>query len=371
MNNCPNCGSSVNQGDAFCKVCGTKLPLPQNNISNNTQQFQGVSNQQQSINTQDFQQTGFNSSLQELQTSQNNVAHTNDIINDDELIDSYIGKNADKLKKGNFSVNTFLFGFFYTLYRKMWLLSIIWIVVCIIADIFLPSITSYVALFINVIISIQFKKVYLKYVREQVDKIKTENPGKTKEQLMMLCSQKGGTTLLPVIIIAILYTILLVFGILGSLDEIDNNNTDNTNSSSTTVGSTEKIGDLNITIPSMLIANSYSNDTYKSYRTSYDVTDSCNLTLSIRDNSYYNDAKQYLEKSVYYSSTDTYSGISQKKLNNNVWYYVDVNKSYVQEHYYSILKNKKIYEVQFSIINDNNKTCSSAYNTVINSLKFN
>lgn len=49
MNNCPNCGSSVNQGDAFCKVCGTKLPLPQNNISNNTQQFQGVSNQQQSI----------------------------------------------------------------------------------------------------------------------------------------------------------------------------------------------------------------------------------------------------------------------------------------------------------------------------------
>ena len=51
MNNCPNCGSSVNQGDAFCKVCGTKLPLPQNNISNNTQQFQGVSNQQQSINT--------------------------------------------------------------------------------------------------------------------------------------------------------------------------------------------------------------------------------------------------------------------------------------------------------------------------------
>ena len=31
MNNCPNCGSSLNAGDAFCGICGAKIPLPQNN----------------------------------------------------------------------------------------------------------------------------------------------------------------------------------------------------------------------------------------------------------------------------------------------------------------------------------------------------
>lgn len=45
MNNCPNCGSKVNQGEAFCRVCGTRVALPQNNIANNTQLAQPTNNQ--------------------------------------------------------------------------------------------------------------------------------------------------------------------------------------------------------------------------------------------------------------------------------------------------------------------------------------
>ena len=40
MNNCPNCGSNVNSGEAFCRMCGTKMPVSQTNFSNNTQQPQ-------------------------------------------------------------------------------------------------------------------------------------------------------------------------------------------------------------------------------------------------------------------------------------------------------------------------------------------
>lgn len=359
MNSCPNCGSNVNQGEAFCRVCGTKLILPQNNSVTNQQPFQEINNQnesnvQQSINNQNFQQTGLgvNTTLQGPQQPQNNVGYQSNTISDDDLIDAYIGKNADKLKTGNFSANTLCFGFLYVLYRKMWLLGFLLLAVIVVATMFLPSIVSFVFCLSNIAFSLQFKKIYLKHVKEQVDKIKTENTGKTREQLMMLCSQKGGTTLVPVIIFIILDAILIFLVNLGSY---------------------ETIGDLNVMVPSMLIAGSSSTDTYKYYATSYDDnnTDSCNLVISITNNSYHTDAKQYLEKMIYRSPTDIYSGISQEKINNNDWYYANVKTGYGQEHYYSIQKNGYIYNLQFSISNDNNKTCSSAYNIVINSLSFN
>ena len=51
MNNCPNCGSNINQGEAFCRNCGTKMTIPQNNIMNNMQQPQPINNIN-NINTQ-------------------------------------------------------------------------------------------------------------------------------------------------------------------------------------------------------------------------------------------------------------------------------------------------------------------------------
>lgn len=392
MNNCPNCGSNVNLGEAFCRVCGTKMPVPQNNLSNNTQQPQQVNNvntgfqQSQQMNNQNvnFQQQNMNSTLQGFQQPQNNGyvnngMPQNNYINNEDLIDSYIGKNADKLKNGGFSVNTFFFGSLYVLYRKMWLLGFIWLAVNMIANMFLESIASVITIAANIIISMQFKKFYLKHVEEQVDKIKAENPGKTKEQLMMICSQKGGTTLVPVIIAIIFYGIVffiaftVVFDILDEAREnAQNSQYDYNNTSTNITNGTGTIGNLNVTIPSNLVVSKYSTDDHKTYRTDYNNNDSCSLKLSTTKSSYYNnDAKQYLEKSIYYSATDTFSGISQKTVNNNSWYYATVTTSYNQEYYYSILNNGTIYEIEFEISEDDNKTCSSAYNTVINSLKFN
>lgn len=38
MNNCPNCGTNVNSGDFFCKVCGTTISMQSNNILDGIQQ---------------------------------------------------------------------------------------------------------------------------------------------------------------------------------------------------------------------------------------------------------------------------------------------------------------------------------------------
>lgn len=55
MNNCPNCGANLNPNEDFCRVCGTKVSLPQNNFYNNVQppqqmNSQGINLQQQNVN---------------------------------------------------------------------------------------------------------------------------------------------------------------------------------------------------------------------------------------------------------------------------------------------------------------------------------
>ena len=99
-------------------------------------------------------------------------------ISDDDLINAYIGKNADKLKNGTFSANTFFFGSLYVLYRKMWLLGIGWLVVNLIVGAFLEPVSNVISIALSVVLGLKFKNLYLEHVIEEVNKIKIEKNGK-------------------------------------------------------------------------------------------------------------------------------------------------------------------------------------------------
>lgn len=350
--NCPSCGSNVNQGEIFCRVCGTKI------VSQSVQQNTMV---QSNENQQNYAQSQY---------------IYNNYSNDEALINAYIGKNADKLKNGGFSVCTFFFGNIYVLYRKMWLLGIIWFLVSMIISMFLSSLSSILTLVACIVFSTQFNKWYLKHVEEKVAKIKSENPNASHEQLLMLCTQKGGTTVIPIIVVVILYIVL--FGIVflailgGSLEESKENSgnlsNEYTDTSTSTTGS-GNIGDLSLTIPSTLERSKHNTDSYKSYSIN-DDKDYCRLTISTTNASYYESVSSYLEKNVYYSSSDVASTIETKNINGNNWNFMSVQKSYSKTYYYAGQKNDKIYNIEFSITDDSG-VCSSAYSTVIDSIRFN
>lgn len=170
MKYCLKCGSSVKVNENFCGKCGTAL--------------------------------------------YNNQTIQNNIINDDELIDAYIGPNATKLKNGTFSANTFFFGIFYILYRKMWIMGILLFVVNQIVEFCLPSFSFVISLTLNIIISIEFKKIYLKHVIDEVNKIKQENPNVSQDQLLQICKKKGGISILSILILGLLYVILVIFSLM-------------------------------------------------------------------------------------------------------------------------------------------------------------
>ncbi len=163
---CPNCGFNINQGDLFCKSCGSRINYAQ-------------------INQNDYR-----------------LVNNEDI----DLINAYIGPNANKLVNGGFSFCIFFFGAFYAFYRKMWLLGIGWILTNIIVNIFLPTFSTLIRFIIGIIIAIKFKEWYLDNAKNMVANIKKDNIDKSRDELLMICQLKGGTSLIPVVILILLYT---------------------------------------------------------------------------------------------------------------------------------------------------------------------
>ncbi len=177
MITCPNCKALNTEGSQVCGACGIQLVNNQNNQN---------SEQEQSNN------------------------------NDVELMHSYIGKNADALLKGGFSWCAFFLGATYIWYRKMYKILIAWIILIVVANgIFGTFKLYFIAIIIQlaatIVIAVKFKDLYIKHVTEEVSIIKRENPGKSQEELNEICKNKGGTTILPIILFIIFDIVLGVF----------------------------------------------------------------------------------------------------------------------------------------------------------------
>ena len=103
-------------------------------------------------------------------------------------------------------------------YRKMWLLGIGWLVVNAIVGAFLKPVSSAISIALSVVLGLKFKNLYLNHVIEEVNKIKIENNNATREKLMMICTNKGGTSILGVILPIIIVFALSFFAVLTSHD---------------------------------------------------------------------------------------------------------------------------------------------------------
>lgn len=345
MNNCPKCGSSVNPGESFCRMCGASLL---DNSFNSFEDQHSVQQDVQPLFQPVFKQNGFQSS---------NDFQSQNSSDDDVLVDAFIGKNADKIKKGDFSICTFFFGSIYALYRKMWLVGFAWIFGSIVVNMFLPFFGNLVSIGAHIWISIEFNKWYLSNVKEQVSSIKKMYPGKSIDELAKICRQKGGTTVVPVVIFSILlflfiglFVLFVVVGILSYSNY-----------------ASSSFDGLSVPVPESFVESNFSFSNYKVYNSSFsDSSDSCSLTVSKSSTILYDDAKEYLESFV----SDVDSVIDTKVINDITWYYAESQSTYNHKYYYTSQNEDDVYRVEFSIVRDDDGKCSKAYNTVLNFMEF-
>lgn len=183
--------------------------------------------------------------------------NTNEIINDnyygsdndDSFRKAWMGKLYSKAQKRKFSIPAFFFGGLYFLFRKLYLIGIIILLITItlptlaIVPMFSEkfdiaallsssSILSIVSLLLNILYGFLFYPLYKKHVENKLKKYKNE--AQNPSQLIDIASHKGGTSILAVIVSwlglgllsGIMFSLLLA-PIMNFKPQLPNNNSNN------------------------------------------------------------------------------------------------------------------------------------------------
>ena len=143
----------------------------------------------------------------------NNGFQVNNMINnassiEEKMLIAFIGYNYAKIKEKKFSIQALFLSWIYTLYRKVYIPSIIGMVVIAILG-FLPSaIYTILAFTFAIILGINFNRWYILFAQKQVQKIKVANPNISENELINICKKKGGTNIWLAIVIYLIFAII-------------------------------------------------------------------------------------------------------------------------------------------------------------------
>lgn len=215
---CLKCGNELKDNEVMCSNCGYN----RNNTPEQDNQFAtrniGVYNQ----NPVDQQEVD-----RKLQNQKEF----------DELVQIYMGDKYYNFRKGGFSWCAFFFGPLYYLYRKLYAVGIILILMNIGINVFFKIttqgrfdnvkniqeliklngfseyliISTLVTLSISLFLGLTFKKLYFNEIVERIGKIKKDNPKLGFNQLTQLVKEKGGTNILaPILAILIPIAVALI-----------------------------------------------------------------------------------------------------------------------------------------------------------------
>lgn len=414
MNKCPNCGAMTNE--EVCMLCGTVIPkekpvevvkedpvrisvIPLNEnekIVTETVKEEvkpNIETNEDNIPKQTIKVPGKNNIdiLVNKELEKEETPKINTSVNDELLIDSYIKKHQKRLKKG-FSICTFLFNAVYILYRKMILLGFFIVLCNILIYVFTHNVSYYLMgglyLFLDIILAIIFKKLYMKHVKSKVEFIKMEFPDMREDELLQVCKIKGGTSLKTPFITIVLITasilansILNYMGVFNELkDDLENKRV--------------KIENVSFKLPSMLneeynVGSSLKYVTSSKGEKNYILDNKCDLIINIYNEEmtekfYKNSSRIYLEgiasdiertEKKKYDKYVKVSKIKEKNVENDTWLYIIIDlatnsSESATKYYYTTINKGKLYILNFNIYKNKNDYCFNAYNKVIDSLKF-
>lgn len=297
------------------------------------------------------------------------------------LVNAYIGTGdkVDKLKNGSFSWCAFFFGPLYFMYRKMVGLGIaILLLETVIASLSIPlSVCLLIDVIISVSLGLLFKKLYVKHVEKETEKIKNSNATKTDEEIITLCTKKGKPSV-GMVALGILLSMILLF-IVSAINpnstfsrtmEIINSNDKKLKNLQESL---DVSGNIEFELPKGFEKSSISTEMLPVYDYEKDNS-SCTLMMATYAQNEGETAKSFIEN-ISLTPGESMGSITTQTINGVEWSKVQVTgqpiygNTAIYEYYYVVTKNNKIYKVSYSIYRDENGSCANAQEEIVNSLK--
>lgn len=373
--NCPKCNGVLEQNSKFCHYCGTQLQQ-----STMTQPTMTQPTMTQPTITQNYQQPSINN--QQPQQPPSPFDSINRMSEEEELMRAYIGKNNDKLLCNGtrrFNVCALFFDEAYFLYRKMWGWFFIRMGISFVAAFILSLVmddVSWLSTALSLFFAVIFNNIYTDTVRKRVEKIRQQNPDKTREELVEICRKKGGTSILAVAIYIggiVLFAVIAIVGfILIFSSSINDLNTP------VEIEPIEekiiKIGDISFTEYEYLTAEISTNDQYK---TSYTDGTSSDCTISVKINE---DPMCHTTNTCFEQLRGNWirGEVQPITINGHQWYQRNSTEMNISSTELQRLNKEELYtEINGKVYNvtyDRHGTlprCSSGYEKLKNTLKIN
>ena len=178
---CKNCGNLLRNSEKFCTICGTYNDPNDTSLEADAKEM--APPQEENI----VEEFSFNKKLKEKSSDKLVDDFT---TRDDPYVAAYIGEDYKWIVERPFNIYALLLSWIYFLYRKLYIIGSIGLLITGIIVRFIPIIIIPYIVLVMVGSGIGFNKIYLMIVERKVNKIaaQTDSPADAMEK----CQKKGG-----------------------------------------------------------------------------------------------------------------------------------------------------------------------------------
>ncbi len=202
---CKNCGNQLREGEKFCTVCGTYND-PDDIDDSLDENAVPLENQ---LNEFELKGKSVEQPKEKKKKKKKKKPVREEVVReDDPYVVAYIGEDYKWIAERPFNIYALLLSWIYFLYRKMYLIGILGLILTgFIIKVFPDIIIPYIVL-VMLGTGIFFNKIYLDTVNRKVKKI--EKNAKNLDNIESICRKKGGVNVFVPLLVFFIFLIVML-----------------------------------------------------------------------------------------------------------------------------------------------------------------
>lgn len=223
---CKNCGKRLREKEKFCTICGYY-----NGDSDDDIKLEGTFNgllpddEPNLLDESTYETIEEDNGIEEFSLKANSSGTKDDefFYKDEKFLEAYIGEDYKLIKKSPFNIYAFLLNWMYVLYRKMYIIGIIGMIITGIVFLLRPKFIVVYLIVAMVIIGLTFNKLYIYVSKLKVEFMLKKLQGTDRFTLENICEKKGGVKVVPALVIYLIFLIIIFFGMFNVYYNKNNN----------------------------------------------------------------------------------------------------------------------------------------------------